>query len=123
MESWIQLLTAVISAIGSSGLTVYLVKRLERKDAKSRILLGLAHDRLMSLGQEFIEREGITADEYENMSKYLYEPYKAMGGNGAVERIMGEVNKLPIVTPEQAARMDQQKMKRQHETETEGHHE
>lgn len=60
------------------------------------MLLGLAHDRIMSLGMEYINRGYITHDEYENLRRYLFEPYEALGGNGSAGRVMQEVDKLPI---------------------------
>lgn len=44
----------------------------------------------------YIERGWITQDEYENLNDYLYKPYEKMGGNGSAQKIMLEVNKLPI---------------------------
>jgi len=35
------------------------------------------------------------------LDKYLYEPYKAAGGNGSAEKIMAELNKLPMKTREE----------------------
>ena len=58
--------------------------------------MGLAHDRILYLGMRYVERGWISKDEYENLYDYLYLPYKQMGGNGAVERVIREVNKLPI---------------------------
>lgn len=60
------------------------------------MLVGLAHDRIITLGMDYISRGYITHDEYENLYKYLYQPYKELGGNGSAERIIMEVNKLPI---------------------------
>lgn len=60
------------------------------------MLLGLAHDRIMSLCMTYIERKYITSDEYENLYEYLYKPYEKLGGNGSAKRVMNEVNKLPI---------------------------
>lgn len=97
MEPWIQIIIAVISSIlASSGLWAYFAKKSERKDAKTEMLLGLAHDRIMFLGMSYIEREWITSDEYENLYEYLYKPYERLGGNGSAQRVMAEVNKLPI---------------------------
>lgn len=61
-----------------------------------RMLVGLAHDRILFLGMQYIDRGYITSDEYENLYEYLYQPYEKMGGNGSAKRIMQEVNKLPI---------------------------
>ena len=60
------------------------------------MLVGLAHDRIISLGMKYIDRGFITQDEYENLYEYLYKPYEKMGGNGSAKRIVQEVTKLPI---------------------------
>lgn len=72
------------------------MKRSERNDVKTEMLIGLAHDRIMYLGMGYIERGWITQDEYENLYEYLYKPYERMGGNGSAKRVMNEVDKLPI---------------------------
>ena len=92
--------TVVCSVIASSGFWVFIQKRMERKDAKTKLLVGLAHDRIMTLGTYYINRGYISAEEFEDLDKYLYAPYKSSGGNGSAERIMEQVRKLPI-SPEQ----------------------
>lgn len=97
MEFWVQIIGAIVaSALASSGLWTFVQKRMDRKDAKTRMLIGLAHDRIIYLGMTYIERGNITQDEYENLFTYLYEPYAAMGGNGSAKKVIDEVNKLPI---------------------------
>lgn len=97
MEPWFQILITVVSSVlASSGLWAYITKRLEKKDVKTEMLIGLGHDRIMYLGMSYVERGFITSDEYENLYEYLYKPYENMGGNGSAKRIMNEVNKLPI---------------------------
>ena len=97
MESWVQMaLTVVCAVIASSGFWAYIQKRSEKKDVKTQMLVGLAHDRILFLGMSYIERGSITRDEYENLYEYLYRPYEKMGGNGPAKRVMQEVNKLPI---------------------------
>ena len=97
MEPWIQIVvTVVCSVIASSGFWAWLVKRSEKKDIKTEMLIGLGHDRILYLGSSYIKRGWITLDEYENLHEYLYKPYEKMGGNGSAQRIMNEVNKLPI---------------------------
>lgn len=97
MEPWFQILLTIFSSVlASSGLWAYITKRLEKKDVKTDMLIGLGHDRIMYLGMAYIDRGWITSDEYENLYEYLYKPYEKMGGNGSAKRIMNEVNKLPI---------------------------
>lgn len=97
MEPWFQMVLTIISSVlASSGLWAYLTKRSERKDVKTEMLVGLAHDRIMYLGMQYVDRGYVTQDEYENLRTYLYDPYKKLGGNGSAERVMKEVDKLPI---------------------------
>lgn len=97
MGIWIQMMLTIIgSVVASSGFWAYIQKKLEKKDIKTMMLIGLAHDRIIYLGMSYIERGWITNDEYENLYDYLYKPYEQMGGNGAAKRIMNEVQKLPI---------------------------
>lgn len=97
MDSWLQMaVTVVCAVIASSGFWAYIQKRTEKKDVKTQMLVGLAHDRILFLGMSYVERGYITRDEYENLYEYLYRPYEKMGGNGSAKRVMQEVNKLPI---------------------------
>ena len=90
------IITIIGSVIASSGFWAYITKRLEKKDVRTRMLVGLGHDRIVYLGMVYIERGYITQDEYENLYEYLYKPYEQMGGNGSAKRIMDEVSRLPI---------------------------
>lgn len=97
MEAWQQMLLTILSSVlASSGLWAYITKALDKRDVKTSMLIGLAHDRIIHLGMHYIERGWITQDEYENLKVYLYEPYEKMGGNGSAKKIMLEVEKLPI---------------------------
>ena len=83
--------------IASSGFWMYMIRKMEQKDTTRKLLIGLAHDRIIYLSLSYIERGTITQDEYENLCLFLYEPYKELGGNGSVKRLMEEVDKLPII--------------------------
>lgn len=63
--------------------------------AERALLLGLAHDRLYALCYHYLERGEITAEEYDNL-QYIYRPYHEAGGNGTGDRLMQEVESLPI---------------------------
>jgi len=94
MEPWIQTAVTIIGAmLASSGLWAFIQKRSDKKDVTREMLLGLAHDRILSLGVSYLERgDWITQDEHENLSEYLYKPYEKMGGNGTARRVMNDVN-------------------------------
>lgn len=89
-------ITILCSVIASSGFWAFIQKISDKKDIKTQMLIGLGHDRIISLGMTYIDRGWITQDEYENLYEYLYKPYEKMGGNGSAKRIMDEVNKLEI---------------------------
>jgi hypothetical protein len=77
-------------------------KKDETKDAKTQMIIGLGHDRIVQLGIYYLERKDengqsyITRDEYENLHDYLWVPYHKLGGDGSAERVMDEVKRLPI---------------------------
>lgn len=100
MEFWTEMtITIVCSVLASSGLWAIILKRMDRKDAKTELLMGIAHDRIIFLGMSYINRGYITQDEYENLYSYLYEPYKKVVGGedfGSAGRVMTEVDHLPI---------------------------
>ena len=100
MPPWvITIITVVATILASSGFWSYLLYRVQKKDSRDAMLRGLGHDRIISLGMEYLDRgDWITEDEYENLVVYLYEPYKAMNGNGSAERVIAEIKKrLKIV--------------------------
>lgn len=97
MEFWITAFVTFLCAVfASTGFWALIQKRMDKKDNKTKMLIGLGHDRVVSLGMKYIRRGWITQDEYENLYEYLYKPYEDLGGNGSAKRIMEEVNKLPI---------------------------
>lgn len=97
METWVQLtVTSTAAVLASSGFWAYIQRKDTSKHANTRLLMGLAYDKITNLGLNYIERGWISKDEYEDFRRYLYEPYKDFGGNGVAERIMQEVSNLPL---------------------------
>ena len=94
------LLVAIISAaaavLASTGFWAYVTKRVDHNNAEKKLLLGLAHDRLIDLSTKYIHRGFISHEELEDLHHYLYEPYRAKGGNGTVEKMMRKVDELPV---------------------------
>ena len=97
---WLQTtLTALISVVASSGFWAWVNAKREAKGARTKLLIGLAHDRILQSGNYYIKRGWISADEYEDLYKYMYEPYKELGGDGMAERIMTRLTALPHMPP------------------------
>lgn len=93
-------ITLVLTVIGCTGFWTFLNNMIQNRNAtrkaEKRALLGLLHEELVRSCVLYIARGSITRDEYEDLRRYIYEPYAALGGNGTGEKLMGEVNKLPI---------------------------
>jgi hypothetical protein len=97
VESWLPVLVASVgSVLASSGFWTLLQRRDDKKDAINQVVLGLAYERIVSLGMFYINRGWITTGELGEYGKYFFYPYHALGGNGPAERIWDQVNKLPI---------------------------
>ncbi|RDY21452.1 hypothetical protein [Criibacterium bergeronii] len=102
------LIMNMVGAIFASGgfwaFLTYIIQRRDNKDsAETQMLKGLGHDRICHLGSEYIKEGCISKDDYENLHDYLFIPYKKLGGNGTAEKIMKEIDKLPLCTLEDRA--------------------
>lgn len=95
---WLDPVIAIAAGmISSAGFWAFLQSRGKKADAKTKLLLGLAHEKIISVGKRYIEQGFLTYDEYEDFMNYLWEPYATFGGNGLAERVVSEVKKLPVV--------------------------
>lgn len=96
----IEVVGIVAAIFASSGFWQYVIFKAQQKDrqksAEARLLMGIAYSKICDLSAKYIERGSISKDEYSDLKKYLYDPYREMGGNGTCERLMKEVDKLPI---------------------------
>lgn len=108
--------TAFITALTSSGvmsLVIFLIQRRdkikekenENNTAQSRMLLGLAHDRIVFLTDCYVRRGAITLKEKRNL-RFLYEPYSELGGNGDCKIGYEACEKLDVVSEEEAQERD-----------------
>lgn len=97
-EMVVALIAAISGVIASSGLWAFVQKKSDTHTAHTRLLMGLAYDKIVTIGMAYIQRGWVSKDEYEEYLKYLVEPYKEMGGNGVAERIAREVGGLPFRT-------------------------
>lgn len=96
--------------LGSSGITAIILAVLQRKwkkedqrnEKQDAIVNGvkvLTVDRVRYLGKNYIERGWITLWEKENL-KEMHKAYKDLGGNGHLDTVMKEVERLDIRSDE-----------------------
>lgn len=108
------IITIISSVFASSGFWAVLQLIIQgvqrRKEAKieaerekaalsdpwRKLSLGLAHDRIYTLCNKYIERGTVTASEYDNLM-YIYRPYHDCGGNGTGDKLVHEVDELPLI--------------------------
>lgn len=91
------LITAIAAVVASSGFWAYMNHRKNKPNLLYKLVIGLAHDRIVCLALRYIDIGYITQDEYDNLYGFLFEPYIALGGNGTATRLMKEVDSLPII--------------------------
>ena len=109
-----EIVQTVVTALTSSGVMALVVALLGRKwarndkkedretqeneklDAVINGLKVLTVDRVRHLGQCYLDAHEITLEEKENLQD-MYAAYKRLGGNGRLEVVINEVNRLPIV--------------------------
>ena len=117
MEPGLQtIITAVITALTSSGFVSLILYFLQRRDrqkekeesiesAQAKMLLGLGHDRIPSITDRLVKRGAITLKEKRNL-EYLWKPYSSLHGNGDCEIGYKACQQLPVVSEEKAEELD-----------------
>ena len=96
METIVTIAVSVFASTGFWAFLTFLIQRKSSDSPEAQMIKGLGHDRICWLGASYIKQGCITKEDYENLHDYLYLPYKQLGGNGTAERIMREVEKLPL---------------------------
>lgn len=100
-------ITIIVAALGSSGLSAIIVALLgrrwakqDRQDDRLTALVAaqkvLMIDRVRYLGQCYINQGGISLADKENLLE-MHKAYQSLGGNGHLDTIMAEVDELPIL--------------------------
>lgn len=113
MNDTLQIIIAAATSSGFMSLIIYLLQRRDKRKEKAgekdslqnKMLLGLAHDKILHLTNHIIKRGCITLKEKTNL-RYLYEPYANLGGNGDCETGYSVCSKLPVVSDDEAAEKD-----------------
>lgn len=110
------IITAVITALTSSGFVSLILYFLQRRDrqkekeesiesAQAKMLLGLGHDRILSITDRLVKRGAITLKEKRNL-EYLWKPYNSLHGNGDCKIGYEACQQLPVVSEEKAEELD-----------------
>lgn len=106
IDRFISLLLAVIASQGVWSLLLEVYKRRNSKQTgEQRLLMGIAHDRIWSLGSRYLRRKGITKSELDNLERIAV-PYLSSGGNGTGEKIWNDVKELELISESEAERLD-----------------
>ena len=80
------IVTIILSVLASSGLWQFIIFKSQSKSAQTQAILALLHNEIYSIAEKAIEKGSITADEFDNLT-CLYEPYRALKGNGTGEAL------------------------------------
>ena len=102
-----ELVIGILGAGIGSGLMAILLAWFQRKwkkeDASEDKLSALVTaqkvimiDRVRWLGRMYIDAGHISLEDKENL-KDMHKAYKALGGNGHLQTVMDEVDRLPVV--------------------------
>lgn len=100
------LLTLILAVVGSSGVASIVVACLQRHwskkdkgDARIDALVEAQQvmmiDRVRYLGRCYIKDGFVSIQDKENLNS-MYSAYKALGGNGHLETVMSEVDRLEV---------------------------
>ena len=96
LGDWYDVAIAIFGAIlGSSGLWAYLTARRIRDSHRDKLLKGLTHLLIAEQASKYIEQGVIRSEEFTLLYNLVYVNYKELGGNGAAERLMHELERLP----------------------------
>lgn len=101
--------TIIVAVLASSGvwavvqsIIAYFIDKKKKKDDNGTIsredfdavvkgLRGLMYDKLEERCSHYIKQGKISAGELNDLRKYYFEPYKALKGDGTIDRLMERV--------------------------------
>ena len=103
MPTWAAILIGVCGCTGIFNLvTVILQHRWSKKDSNDKRIDALVEaqtvimiDRVRFLGRSYLSDGVISLSDKENLQG-MYQAYKALGGNGHLETIMAEIDRLEV---------------------------
>lgn len=103
MEFWETLLSGSFGAGIMAIVMAALQRHWKKKDDKNDAIKALVNaqkvvmvDRVRHLGGKYIQNGEIALEDKETLHD-MYAAYKSLGGNGHLETVMHEVDRLPVV--------------------------
>ena len=88
--------------LASSGLWGFIMYKAQKKDKENddmkvirAALMGILYSDILDAGERYIQRGYITLKQLNNFKKYLYDPYKALGGDGMADEVWDNLSDLP----------------------------
>ena len=100
LKQAIQKLTENDSKISES-----LGKIADKQDGMAEGMVGLAHDKIVYITDKVIKRGAVTMKEKATLES-IYTPYTRLGGNSYAKKGMEHVDTLPVITEEEAMKID-----------------
>ena len=92
-------LTGAGMIFGSVGFWTFVQHQLDKHSSSRAAMLGILYLGVKMSCKTMIAKGWATTEEIEDLEKYMYEPYKAMGGNGTAELLVNKVKALPTEPP------------------------
>lgn len=103
-------LTLIVAIIGSGALSAVIAglfsKRAEKQRRNGGMVSGvrmILYERIKYLGKHYIERGSVEPDELEDLIEMHKTYHDDLDGNGFLDKLMGDVKKLPIQRKEEKA--------------------
>lgn len=94
------IITIIVAIFASTGfwsvIQTWATNKSKSKTSEQKLILGLAFVQIVAKCEFYIKRGFIDTEEYKELSHYLFEPYAALGGDGTAQRLIKEVEQLPI---------------------------
>jgi hypothetical protein len=95
MSTWEYVLAGAGMIFSSVGFWTFIQRILDKRSDHRMMVLGLTYLGIKMSCKSVMERGWVSVEELEDLEKYLYEPYKRMGGNGTAEAMLQKVKQLP----------------------------
>lgn len=99
MNPFFQAIFTAFLTGGGCSILLYILQRHDRRhDDQAEVkaaIIGLEHDRLYTICGQIIARGYSYTSEIENLDRYIFTPYKALGGDGSGDKLMTDVRNLP----------------------------